>query len=57
MFPKPAVNKLGAERIRKSKGQQNNTGRWRGRKTQTQKSSKWMVEKVGTAILSTVFTR
>lgn len=57
MFPKPAVNKLGAERIRKSKGQENNTGRWRGRKTQTQKSSKWMVEKVGTAILSTVFTR
>jgi len=28
-----------------------------GEKTQTQKSSKWMVKKVGTAIRSTVFKR
>lgn len=57
MFPKPAVNKLGAERIRKSQGQQNNTGRWRRRKNSNSKTSKWMVKKVGTAILSTVFKR
>lgn len=56
MFPKPAINKLGAE-DRTSKGQWNNTNIVVWEKYQTSKNSNWVVKRVGVATLSTLFKR